>query len=492
MAPQAPDSAPQRFRDLLEVAPDAMVIADRSGRILLANGQAERLLGYARDELVGEPVEILLPERFRGRHVDHRAAYLNDPRPRPMGAALALFARRKDGSEFPTEISLSPLEDRDGPVVIAAIRDISERRLMQEALRLSEERLRLLVESVKEYAIFMLDSEGNIQTWGAGAERINGYTAPEIVGRHYSVLFPPEDAAAGKPRRELSAAVRESQYREEGWRVRKGGTRFLADLTVTPLWNADGSLRGFAKVVQDVTERRRAEEEKQRAVRARDELLSIVSHDLQNAVNALALNTQVLLRIRPESEREARMHQYGEIVDRSADTMKRLIRDLLDTQQIERGQLSITRRPEEVVPLVREALDPLQAVAVEKSVRLETRFDAASGSAVCDRERILQVLHNLVGNAIKFVPDGGRVVVETAPSDSQVRFTVGDDGPGILPEDLPHVFDRHWQAQSNVLRRGSGLGLFIVKTVVEAHGGRTWVESTPGAGASFSFTLPAA
>jgi PAS domain S-box-containing protein len=338
---------------------------------------------------------------------------------------------------------------------------------MQDALRLSEERLRLLVESVREYAIFMLDPEGRVKTWSAGAERITGYRVHEIVGQDYSVFFPREDAAAGKPRRELAAAVRNGQHREEGRRVRKDGGLFEADATLTPLFDPDGSLRGFAEVMRDVTERKRVEEERERAIRAREEVLSLLSHDLHNQVNALSLNTHLLLRVEPATEREARMRNYGQIVDRSAESMKRLIGDLLDLRQIEAGRFSIDPHPEDVVRLVEDAVEPMHVLAAEKSVRLETRVDRSSGAALCDRERIVQVLHNLVGNAIKFVPEGGEVLVETAPNSPQVRFAVGDNGPGILPEHLPLVFERHWQAPSNALRRGSGLGLFIVKTIVE-------------------------
>jgi PAS domain S-box-containing protein len=490
MSPQDKQDG-RRLRDLVEAVPDATVVADSGGLILVVNGMAERLLGYARAELVGQPIEILLPERFRGRHVEHRAAYAEDPRQRGMGAALSLFARCKDGSEIPVEISLSPVGGGEDRVVIAAIRDVSERRKMQEILRRSEERLRLLIESVREYAIFMLDSEGRVATWSPGAERIKGYAAHEILGKPLAIFYPAEDVAAGKPARVLAAAVRNGGYREEGWRVRKDGSRFQADVTLTPLFEPDGTLRGFSKVTKDVTERKRAEEDRERAIQAREEILSLLSHDLGNAVNALSLNTQLLLRVQPASQREVRMYGYGQIVGRSADTMRRLIGDLLDVQRMELGQFSIDPRPEEVPPLVEEAIEPMQALAGEKYVSLEARFDSA-GTALCDKARIVQVLHNLVGNAIKFAPDGGRVVVGTARDANHVRFAVEDNGPGILPQDLPHVFERHWQAPSYSARRGSGLGLFIVKTIVEAHEGRAWAQSTPGTGASFFFTLPAA
>jgi protein-histidine pros-kinase len=351
-----------RFRDLLEIAPDSMVVADQTGRILLANLQIQELLGYEPGELIGQPLEMLLPERFRARHVEHRAGYAGDPRPRAMGAKLDLFARRKDGSEVPVEISLSPMHEPEGLVTIAALRDISERK--------------------------------------------------------------------------------------------------------------------------------QAEAERERAAREREELLSLLSHDLQNSINALSLNTQLLLRVKASSEGETRMRRYGLVVGRTADTMSRLVRDMLDVQRMELGQFSIDAQPEPVIPLVEEAIEPLRAVADEKSVKIDTRLDDAAGSALCDRGRIVQVLHNLVGNAIKFVPAGGQVVVETGREPANVRFTVEDNGPGIEPDDLPYVFDRHWQATSNTLRRGSGLGLFIVKTIVEAHEGAAWARSTPGSGASFYFTLP--
>jgi PAS domain S-box-containing protein len=481
----------ERFRELVEAVPDATVVMEESGRILVVNALAERLFGYTPEELVGQNVELLLPERFRSRHVQHRAAYADDPQPRGMGGDLALFARRKDGTEIPVEISLSPFA-REHRVVVAAIRDVSDRRRTQEALRVSEERLRLLVESVHDYAIFMLDAEGRVTTWSAGAERMTGYAAHEIIGRHFGLLYPSGDVPGRRPDGDLAAAVRNRHCRAEGGQVRKDGSGYQAETTVSPVFAPGGALRGFSVVTRDVTERKRAEDERERAVQARDEILSLLSHDLQNAVNALSLNAQLLLRVSPASEREARMHSYGQIVGRSTDTVKRLIQDLVDLQRIEQGQFSIETRPEEVAPLVEEAIEPMHALAEQKSVRLEARLDRTRGAALCDRARIVQVLHNLVGNAIKFVPEGGRVFVDTALDSPQVRFAVEDDGPGILPEDLPHVFDRHWQAQSYALRRGSGLGLFIVKTIVEAHAGRTWVRSDPGSGASFFFTLPTA
>jgi formate hydrogenlyase transcriptional activator len=250
----------EKFRRLLEAAPDAMVIVDRTGRILLVNSQTESMFGYTREELLNQPVEILIPENFRQEHSQHRDAYYRAPHPRPMGSGLELLGRRKDGATFPVEISLSPLEEPDGTLVTAAIRDVTERKRAEEALRLSQARFRLLVEEVKDYAIFMLDPTGKILSWNEGARKIKGYTADEIVGQHFSRFYSSEDVDRGKPSEELVSAATEGRWEEEGWRLRKDGSRFWADVVITALHDQDGNLLGFTKVTRDITEGKRARE----------------------------------------------------------------------------------------------------------------------------------------------------------------------------------------------------------------------------------------
>jgi formate hydrogenlyase transcriptional activator len=250
----------ERFRRLLEAAPDAMVIVDGAGRMLLVNSQTEKLFGYAREELLNQPVEILIPENLRGRHAQHREAYQQAPHLRPMGTGLELLGRRKDGSTFPVEISLSPLEEPGGVLVTAAIRDVTERKRAEEALRQSEERLRSLVEEVKDYAIFMLDPTGRILSWNEGAKKIKGYAAEEIIGQHFSSFYTSEDIDRGKPNEELTFAAAEGRWEEEGWRLRKDGSRFWADVVITALHDKDGNLLGFTKVTRDITEGKRARE----------------------------------------------------------------------------------------------------------------------------------------------------------------------------------------------------------------------------------------
>ncbi len=252
-------TAHDRWR-VLESAPDAIVIVDRTGRIAFVNSHAGKMFGYSSQELTGQPVEVLVPEAGRSAHVAHRSEFSRVPRTREMGSGLELKGRRKDGSTFPVEISLSPLEEPEGQFVVSAIRDVTERRQIQEALRLSEERFRRLVAEVKDYAIFMLDPEGKVKTWNEGAERIKGYRADEIIGRDFSCFYSSEDIERGKPEEQLKIAAREGRSEDDGWRIRKDGSRFWASVVITALHDPDGKLLGFSKVTRDITERKRIRE----------------------------------------------------------------------------------------------------------------------------------------------------------------------------------------------------------------------------------------
>ena len=269
------DDLRRHFRLVVEAAPNAMVMIDSAGMIVLVNTQAERAFGYSRTELLGQPVELLLPERFRRHHPQLRETFFADPQPRPMGAGRHLFGRKKDGGEFPVEIGLNPIETDEGTMVLSAIVDITARKAAELALRESEQRYGLLVDGITDYAICLLDPNGIVTNWNRGAQRIKGYRTEEIVGQHFSCFYTEQDRTAQVPQRSLEIADREGRYETEAWRVRKDGSRFLADVVMDALKDDDGRLIGFAKITRDVTERvkaaRELEEARIRLVQSRAE-----------------------------------------------------------------------------------------------------------------------------------------------------------------------------------------------------------------------------
>jgi PAS domain S-box-containing protein len=248
------------LENLFEFSPDAVFVTDAGGAILVANPRATELFGYTRTEFAGMAVEELVPERLRRGHPSHRENFNAHPRARQMGAALNLFALRKDGSEFPVDIMLKPLNTMDGVVTLSFVRDATEQKQAIEIARRRDLQFRSIVESVRDYAIYLLDKDGNIMTWNAGGERIKGYTADEIIGRHFSRFFTEEDRERGRPAELLRMAAEQGRVERESWRLRKDGSRFWADIVLTAIRDANNEIIGFAKVTRDQTDRKRAEE----------------------------------------------------------------------------------------------------------------------------------------------------------------------------------------------------------------------------------------
>jgi PAS domain S-box-containing protein len=365
----------------------------------------------------------------------------------------------------------------------------------------TNELLRAIVQSVRDYAIFALDATGHIATWNPGAEAIKGWRADEIIGQHFSVFYPRDDVLAGKPDAELRAAAEFGRFEDEGWRLRRDGSRFWANVVITALRTPDGGLRGFAKVTRDFTERRAAEETARRlvaetaarhaaqeAVAARDDFLAVAGHELRTPLTALLFHADTLARagtgLPPEAAARASK------VARSARRIALLVDELLDVTRISVGRLSLEREAVDLSELAREvvARNAEPAALAGSPLRLEAPRPI-HGS--WDPGRIEQIADALVANALKY--GRGRPIEIRVEEDGGVaRLVVRDHGIGIAEEDQARIFERFERAASVRHYGGLGLGLWIVRQVVEAHGGRIAVASVLGQGSTFTVELPTA
>ena len=499
--------AEERFRLAVESAPNAMVMVDQQGRIVLINAQTEKFFGYPRADLIGKSVEILVPERFRAHHPAYRDSYFANPSVRSMGAGRELFGRRRDGSEFPVEIGLNPIRTQEGLFVLSAIADITERKRAEGRVRDSEERFRLLVEGVQDYAIVLLNPQGHVVSWNAGAERIQGYRADEIVGQHFRCFFVPEEARDGQPERELETAATEGRFESECWRTRQDGSRFWASVVLTPLHDAGGNLRGFSKVTRDITERKAAQEQilklnqelEQRVIErtaqleaANKELEAFsysVSHDLRAPLRAIDGFSRIVLAeyaaaLPPEAQ------EYLRDVRSNTQQMGELVDDLLAFSQLSRQSMSKQRVESQAI--VRQCLEELSGEQAGKNVKLVVGQLPACWA---DPALLKRVWFNLLSNALKYTSrrEAAVIEVDSLPGDASgwLTYFVKDNGVGFdmrYAQKLFGVFQRLHRAEEYA---GTGVGLAIVQRIIHRHGGRVWAESAPGRGATFYFTLEA-
>jgi PAS domain S-box-containing protein len=362
----------------------------------------------------------------------------------------------------------------------------------------------VLVESVRDYAIFALDSEGNVATWNDGAHRLKGYEAHEITGRHFSVFYPAADVAAGKPDHELEVAAAEGRVENEGWRLRKDGSRFWANVVITPLRDDSGALTGYAKVTRDLTERRLAEEralmdarqlaEAEAASRAKSDFLAAMSHELRTPLNAIAGYVDVLsLGIRGPLTQE--QSEDLERIRRSQRHLLGIVNDLINFSNIEAGRLAYHIRPLDTARLLDTARAMLEPQAATKGIEVEWPSPEAlrDHAILGDEAKVEQILVNVIGNAVKFTDRGGRIVITCERDGDGVRIEVSDTGIGIPLERLDRIFEPFVQVGRSLTSplEGSGLGLAISRDLTRAMGGSLTVRSRVDAGSTFTLVLPA-
>jgi PAS domain S-box-containing protein len=483
-----PLDSPEMFRLLIEQVKDyAIFILDTEGYIRSWNEGARRIHGYEPEEIIGRHFSIFYPPG--DAETDKPQFELR------MAAELSRYEDegwrvRKDGSRFWANVVVSPICVGGKITGFAKVtRDLTQRKFQEDNLQRlldSEERFRLLVEQVKDYAIFFLDARGHVSSWNQGARRIKGYTADEIIGKHFSIFYTPDDLKDDKPARELTIAMRDGRYEEEGWRLKKDGTRFWANVVITPLWDKRGNLTAFAKVTRDLTERKRKEE----ALKARtvelEAFAHTLSHDLRAPLRSITSFAELLLEggtDRDREERECLLKIY-----RSAQGMDTLIRDILKLSEV-----SLAPAPEEAVSLddvVDQVLGMFESQVLSTHARITIRRPLPLIQA--NRTLLLQIFSNLIGNALKFSRAGGPPEIEilAVHRESVSEIHVKDFGPGIPERMQSTIFNIFERGPAPPTSAGSGIGLAIVKRAVERAGGAISLVSQEGHGSDFIVTLP--
>lgn len=494
-----------RFRQIFEASPDAILQIDPQGRIILANSLAGELFRCPVNELLGKSVDEFVPGRFRQRHQGHREHYQAKPVMRPMGSGLDLWARRTDLTEFPVDITLSPLDTKDGPQVMCFIRDITDRKRAEEALR----RQAQLIEAAHD-AIVVREPGGRILQWNGGAQEIYGWSAAEAAGQISHTLF---QTVFPVSLEELEAALeRGGRWDGELRHTRRDGAGIIVESRHILVRGTDGTPVSVLEINRDITKRKEAEEavgalnarlastnkelelrnrEVERANRLKSEFLASMSHELRTPLNAI-IGFSDLLAEQTAGALSAKQQRFVSHIQQGARHLLALINDILDLSKVEAGRLELNRENVSVPTVLSDVLTSIRPAAAAKNIAVHSSM-GPDVTVFADRIRFKQILFNLLSNAVKFTPEGGRIWVETTERRGRLTISVSDTGLGIPVDEQEAIFDAFHQAGATTkgIKEGTGLGLAITKRLVEEHGGRIWVESEPGKGARLSFTLPA-
>jgi PAS domain S-box-containing protein len=500
-----------RYRGLLEAAPDAMVVVDEAGEIVLLNVQAERQFGYRRDELVGRKVKTIIPQGFAERLIADGTRTAAEALAQQIGTGIELSGRRKDGSEFPIEIMLSPLVSPEGTLVTAAIRDISVRKATERQLAQMEARYRGLLEAAPD-AMVVVNQAGEIVLLNAQAEKQFGYRRDELVGQKAKNIIP-----EGFAERLIAVAHRsakEALEQQIGTGIelcgrRRNGSEFPIEIMLGPMESSEGVL--VTAAIRDITHRRRTaaqqaehedlrlqssllEEARQERARLQKQFLSHVSHELRTPLTAIYFFiTNLLDGVVGEMTPDQRDHL--QLALDNVKQLKDMVSDLLDITRVDTHKLTLESRHTNPVKLVAEVLNTCRTNALAKNITLCSNLAPDLPFMWADPARVRQIFINLIDNGIKFTPDGGVITIGAEAYEENgecLRLSVADTGCGIKRENLEQVFDRLAQVKTGAeaSRSGLGLGLFIARELAVRHGGRIWVESNLGIGSTFFFTLP--
>jgi PAS domain S-box-containing protein len=486
------------------------IATDAKGVIQIFNVGAERMLGYSAADVLDKitPAEISDPQEViaRAKALSLELGTTITPgfealvfkASRGIEDIYELTYIRKDGSRFPAVVSVTALRDAQDAIIgyLLIGTDNTARKQVEDRLRWTEESFRLMVESVTDYAIVMLDPDGRVVSWNAGAERIRGYCAEEILGQHFSRFYTSEDIKGGKPQRDLDEAAAKGRFEDEGWRVRRDGLAFWANVVFTAIRDQFGNLRGFAKLTRDLTERRQVEatmadakSAAEKANLAKSEFLSSMSHELRSPLNAILGFAQLMKSDSPPPT-PSQQASIGQILQGGWYLLE-LINEILDLAIIESGKLVLSLEPVSLAEIMLECQTMMEPQAQKRGISMTfPQFDIPS-FVNADRTRMKQVLINLLSNAIKYNRVRGTVVVDcTASASERIRISVKDTGEGLPPEKLAQLFQPFNRlGQAGSAEEGTGIGLVVSKRLVELMHGVIGVESAVGVGSVFWIEL---
>ena len=477
------------------------------------NGRGEAIFGYESGDAVGHLLsEIIVPpsgleeeREFLRKTLETGSGNLECLRKTKSGSLIFVYISSKvlRNARGEIEFVLSSIKDMTGVMLLSdamTVESTFRDSEQSESLRQSEERFQQFVEGAEDYSSLMLDPEGRVVSWNVGAERVNGYKAKEIIGRHFSCFYPSERIALGYPEWDLRTAREQGHSEDEGWRLRENGQRFWANILITVLFHNDGLLKGFALVMRDLTKRQESELlrykniELQKAAEAKDSFLANMSHELRTPLNGIIGFAEFLADGKPGAV-NPKQKEYLEDILVSGKHLLQIISDVLDLAKVGAGKMELNPETFSLGKAIGEVCAVTKQIAQNKTIRIDVNVASEIGDVMLDQPKFKQVLYNILSNAIKFTDDGGKVeILATRRETNQLRLVVKDTGIGIKAENLGRLFKEFEQLDSGVsrLQEGTGLGLALTRRIVALQGGTIDVESEVGKGSSFTVVLPMA